>query len=325
MRRPLQYINILIFILLAVSIGKARDPYIFVRPDSSQMKVGTQQNVRIGIYHASSSDIIRINEDVLRDAGWEIIRSSPLTHLSTDEAINSYKDITITAWESGFMYLPPIHFSLSANGNTINFTSDSIRIMVIAPGDLDALPRELKDIYRTPYPVKNILYIAGGVLLLFLLIFLIYKLVQRRKKAEPTVEPVIIIPPDPAHIIALARLDSLKTRDLITMGEIDRFQSELTHIIRQFLGKVYKFNALESTTEEVLHFMEKEELFQSDINRLGDFLRMADLVKFAKAEPGKDFHNSMMDFAYLTVHKLSDFSEKQHELRYGDKIKEEEE
>ena len=104
-----------------------------------------------------------------------------------------------------------------------------------------------------------------------------------------------------AHEIAIEQLQALRAAQLWQKGAVKEYQSRLTRVIREYLENRYEVNALESTTEQIL-----QELKQVDFNsdwkdKLREMLQMADLVKFAKAEPPADFHGRMLDNAEAFV------------------------
>ena len=59
--------------------------------------------------------------------------------------------------------------------------------------------------------------------------------------------------------------------------------------------------ALESTTQEILTDLKKQDFDPTLNNDLREILTMADLVKFAKAKPGENIHESFMQKAYELV------------------------
>jgi hypothetical protein len=90
----------------------------------------------------------------------------------------------------------------------------------------------------------------------------------------------------PAHEIAYERLRALVRKDLIKAGKIKEFYECLSDILRHYIEHRFNLRAPERTTEEFLAELPSAGvLSQSDQNRLGEFLRHCDLVKFAKYSP----------------------------------------
>ncbi|MEZ5049976.1 MAG: hypothetical protein R2766_10040 [Saprospiraceae bacterium] len=87
----------------------------------------------------------------------------------------------------------------------------------------------------------------------------------------------------------------MNNKQLWQRGEIKEYQSELTHVIRQYLEDRYDVNALEMTTNEILKSLSKKD-FEAIYNEdLREILTVADLVKFAKATPEENIHQKFMD------------------------------
>ena len=107
----------------------------------------------------------------------------------------------------------------------------------------------------------------------------------------------------PAHEIAEEKLDDLKTQQLWQQGLIKEYQSKLTFIIREYLENRYDMKALESTTQEILKDLMSRDFDPGLNNDLREILTMADLVKFAKARPGENIHESFMLKAYELINR----------------------
>ena len=108
----------------------------------------------------------------------------------------------------------------------------------------------------------------------------------------------------PAHIIALKKLSKLKAEKIWREGKVKEFQSQLTYILREYLENRYKIQALEQTTGEIVHSLQKIKLDNKDIDTIKNILQIADMVKFAKAKPEEDinerFLNETIDFVERT-------------------------
>jgi hypothetical protein len=113
-------------------------------------------------------------------------------------------------------------------------------------------------------------------------------------------EPVIS--PDPAHLIAFRQLEKLKEEKLWQKGEIKKYYTRLTEIIRQYLENRYRIFSMEMTTFETLAELTKSG-FRDDDNyrRLRTVLSGADLVKFAKYNPEPSENELHFDYAWQFV------------------------
>jgi len=92
-------------------------------------------------------------------------------------------------------------------------------------------------------------------------------------------------PPRPADEVALEKLDALVGRDLPRLGEFNQFYTELSQVLREYLGGRWAFDSMDLTTTELLKRMERVRLEHFILEKLGYLLSDFDLVKFAKVVP----------------------------------------
>ena len=98
-----------------------------------------------------------------------------------------------------------------------------------------------------------------------------------------------------AYQIARRRLDRLLARPRPTSEQVDAFYVELSGIVRRYLEDRFELRAPELTTEEFLAAVgSSPDLSREHQGLLREFLRQADLVKFAGARPdGNDIDRSI--------------------------------
>ena len=80
-------------------------------------------------------------------------------------------------------------------------------------------------------------------------------------------------------------------------GKVKEYQTELTFVIREYLENRFDIQALESTTSEVIADLEDKDFDTKQASTLSRILQIADLVKFAKATPSAELHESFLDDA----------------------------
>jgi hypothetical protein len=108
----------------------------------------------------------------------------------------------------------------------------------------------------------------------------------------------------PAHELAYERLRALVNEDLIGAGKIKEFYERISDILRHYIEHRFSIRAPERTTEEFLAELANTEVLPAaDKQRLGEFLRHCDLVKFAK-------HNPTTQQVQETFDLVKDFIEK---------------
>jgi hypothetical protein len=197
------------------------------------------------------------------------------------------QELLITSFDSGFYYLPGVELSFSPASDSIFFLAQTNPLMLFVksvPIDPDAMFKPIKDPLAAPIGFWEIFPWIIGILGIALLIFLIvWYLIKRGKKELPL--PIIQKPVVPPHIIALNKLEELRQQKLWQAGKVKDYHSAMSDIIRVYIEDRFGVNAVEMTTDEILHGVDMLGINQEAFAKLARALQLGDLVKFAKAEP----------------------------------------
>lgn len=126
--------------------------------------------------------------------------------------------------------------------------------------------------------------ILGVILVTALLTWLFLRWWKKREKAAAPPPP-----PRPAHEIALEKIGELRRRRdaMLEAGEGDLFVDGVSDAVREYVGKKFGFDGLESTTDETLSAL-RSQMPPKELRRVQELLRDCDLVKFAKASFTKE-------------------------------------
>lgn len=135
-----------------------------------------------------------------------------------------------------------------------------------------------------------ILYTILGLLIVGLLGWYLFS--RKKSNVEEEVEEIVEV--IPAHTTALQALTALDQRQLWQKGEIKAYQSELTHIMRQYIEERYDVPALEMTSSEIKRSLMKLKLDDQLVAKMNDILQIADVVKFAKGKVGPEINQQFM-------------------------------
>ncbi|MCH9633229.1 MAG: hypothetical protein S4CHLAM6_15820 [Chlamydiae bacterium] len=123
-----------------------------------------------------------------------------------------------------------------------------------------------------------------GLVILVLLVLLGYKVIQWLNK-KTKLGQVFNREKDPREL-ALEELRLLQKQMLPQKGFFEEFYIQLTQIVRLYIERRFKINAPEQTTQEFLIEVLDKPLFKVELkSHLEEFLKFADLVKFAKLHP----------------------------------------
>jgi len=137
---------------------------------------------------------------------------------------------------------------------------------------------------KPPVPVTVRSFLWAGVLAALLLfcggLYAVRELRRRR-----ALRPAPAAPPPSPEDEAMARLLALKQRRPWDRGQGRLAIFELSEIVRAYLGRRLRFDALDLTSEELLARLRARRLLGLDLLELSEELSWQDLVKFARAEP----------------------------------------
>jgi len=227
----------------------------------------------------------------------------PYHLVKKQDAGNTYEvrdTFKATFWDIGVFQIP--------NPRVILDTASLLRIIdlespvlmvkppVITNPDTTAMVMPIIDIIPTELTLWDKLYPYLKFLLpLLALGLLLYLLLKPKKREEQVV--YVTPPPQPAHVIALDRLDQIEREESWKKGNVKKYQSELTYTIREYLENRYSIKALESTTDEIVDSLSQVSLSADKVANLKQILQIADLVKFAKARPDQDINESFLQKA----------------------------
>ena len=134
----------------------------------------------------------------------------------------------------------------------------------------------------------TLLWILGALAaagLVALLTWLLTRYLQRRQRPLPPPPP-----PRPPWEIAVERLAALRKRKqtMIEEGRAAQFVDEVSDVVRAYLGGLFEFDGLETTTDEMLELLRTRNANAGLWQEVAAYLRRCDLVKFAKVEPDQD-------------------------------------
>ena len=214
--------------------------------------------------------------------------------------------LTITSFKDSLFYIPPIKFV--SNGDTL--CSAPLSFNVIQPFEVDSALAitPIKDIYKAPVwwwgIIRWILLAlalagaaAGGVWA-----WKKWGYLLRKDKNEPVPQELL----RPAEEVALEKLDDIRERKIWQNGQVKEYHTELTDVVREYIGRRFEVRSTEKTSDETLRAMkplleEQKELYTG----LARMLQLADLVKFAKWSATPDENEGCLHTAYMFVRETT--------------------
>jgi uncharacterized repeat protein (TIGR01451 family) len=281
-------LSLFLFISIVLS-SSGQEVKITSAFDSTKILIGDQINYTVTVEKPSN---LKLALPVFKDSLCKNIEilSGPRVDSSVTQngRIKIIQKYLVTSFDSGRYQVKPYIAEARSIGGLKRFYSDYSVLEVmrtrIAPADTSAKIYDIIKPYRAPLTLGEVLPWALIAIIAGLLIWVAIRFFKRFKKSESVADQYL--PADPAHVIAFRELERLRNEGLWQRGEIKKYYTQLTEILRQYLENRYKVFSLELTTAETLDALVKTG-FRKDgsYNDLKSVLSGADLVKFAKYNP----------------------------------------
>lgn len=219
--------------------------------------------------------------------------------------LNTYtQQIQISNYDSGSWLIPKFNFNVTPlqGGTAYSIPTDSFIVNVnTIPVDTSKPFRPIFGIRSAAMPLQQIiLYVAGAIILLALIVFLIYYFIKKQKeknKNKPK-EPEIILQP---HEKALRALDALEQKNLWQQGQEKIYHTELTDLIRSYLEEQFTIDCFEKTSSEIISQIKRIKALSTSRQQLRLLFETADMVKFAKSKPTPEQHTECAEIARYVI------------------------
>src|ERR1035437_13718 len=281
-------ISIFLFISI-ISSSFGQEVNIKSSFDSSRIYVGDQIQFTITIDKPSNLGLsLPIFKDTLCK-NIEII-SGPRVDSSAIQngRIKIIEKYLITSFDSGRYQVKPFFAEAKNEGGMKRFYSDysilEVMRVKIAPADTASKIFDIIRPYNAPLTFAEVLPWILIITLVGIIAWLAVRFLWKLKKSDSGAETYI--PPEPAHVIAFRELEKLKNEELWQKGEVKKYYTTLTGILRRYLENRFRVFSLELTTAETLESLIKTGFKKNgSYNDLKAVLTGADLVKFAKHNP----------------------------------------
>jgi hypothetical protein len=267
--------------------------------DSTSFLVGDYIAVHVDLKHPAGTKFQLLIGDTL--SGFHVIDRGTIQ--PEGETASTIRFV-VSKYDSGRAILPPLplQYVLGADtgSRTVN-TNPLLLTIRTVPVDTAQEIRDIKPPISVPFTLAEILIFIGVLAAIAAGIYLYFR--HRRRKPPIPAPPAYVPPPRPAHVIALEELGGLKEKHLWQQGLVKPYYSELTEILRRYFENRFRFLALEQTTEEIASALEIQPGTETIREETVRVLRLADLVKFAKFQPGPPEHEEAIRVAYDVVQK----------------------
>ena len=120
--------------------------------------------------------------------------------------------------------------------------------------------------------------------------------IMRRRRNDPSSVRL-----DPAHIVALRKLDQYRGSRLWAPDKQKAFYSGVTDTLREYMAQRYGISAMEMTTAEIFGQMKGVDAPEGLVREINDLFVRADFVKFAKYVASDDDNAAVLPVAVRFV------------------------
>ncbi len=282
----------------------AQQPTVSVKMDSTYVTFGCPMTFHLEAVVPEGQQIL-FPQNVLQQGGIVAYDDSTQYLLELDDFeaprvdtvkteggfVTLHEDITVFAFDSATLYIPPFEFATST-GDTLRTNSLALKVFVPFE-EIEVDPEKFagfKDVEDPEFVLLDyIWYFLWPLIILAVLVaaWFGWKYYQRHKANAPVV--VVKEKPLPAHVVAMAALEALSDKKLWQNGRDKQYHTELTDILRQYIEQRFDVPAMEKTSDEILdELYELAESQKASLANLKQILSIADLVKFAKYQPLAD-------------------------------------
>lgn len=272
-----------------------------VQLDTNVIAIGDQINLLLSVEQPKD---LKIEFPVFSDSigsSVEIIRQSSLdTILMENGSIKVNKNFLVTSFEDGVHKMNPFEFKIHKD-NLMKIIRTDTLLLGVKTFDIDTTKANFDIVMpiETPIAFAEVApWLFGGILAVAI-IALVFIYLRKRKKNQPLF--VKAKPAEPAHVIALRKLDEIKKQKLWETGKVKEFHSELTDTIRFYLDERFQLSTQESTTDEILAAIKSVDIDSEWKEKLKEILELADLAKFAKLTPLQDENERSLKYAYKII------------------------
>lgn len=213
------------------------------------------------------------------------------------------QELTLTSFDSGEFLIRSLPVVIDSDTILSNSFTIKVEEVELNPEDLEGFP--IKPIMGEEYTWKDYwdkywMYFVSAILIFLVLLVLTILFLRNKKRSDE--KSYTIKTPYEEAVDSLKILDKKKYLD---KNLVNPYYSELSYLLRRYLGRVYHFSSLELLSDDLVdHFKKSDQLTSEDVQKLKEFLFDSDLVKFAKAIPEKEKHEYYRNWVADLIEKI---------------------
>jgi len=286
--------------LLATSSGLPQSANFQAHLDRDSVLIGDWITLKL---EAQYPEGIVVHWPLLLDSiqQFEVLEYREADSSVQNNTVTKSQTFTIAAFDTGYFVLEPIPLAYQLPASSILDTAETEPMLVTVRGvaiDTSGI-KPIKPPLDAPLTLRELLpYIGGGLVTLLLIGVLVWYFT--RKKPEPVRR---VRPKRPPHEIALEKLRHLEAEKRWQQGEVKKYYSEISEILRAYIEFRFDILALESVTPDILRDLQRTDVAPELQAKLKSILALSDMVKFAKFEPLPNEHKQVLERSFEWVNQ----------------------
>jgi hypothetical protein len=314
-------VSLLLLVTLALSLPASAEQgplpplQVNARAVPQQVKLGEPFTVEVAITHVMDQ---RYDLQPIAEVESFDVADTARKRLDGKDSATTTFLLTMSAFQLGKLKTPQLTFEVWTQDNRGTFTVPGVDVEIVSslPPDAEKTGVGMFDI-APPVDVAvrtwRLLYALGLTLLAVLGAIWVRRWLKRPK-------PAVLETPKPVEALEVRvrkALDALRQEELPGKGRVREYYFRLSEIVRSYLGERYGFDALESTTPELLDALRRLHTPGLPMKELQEFVNESDFVRYAKATVDPNACKSAIELAYVIVQATtpSALSPNAHQLR----------
>ncbi len=294
-------ISLIIFFGFFTAIQAYAIPEISVETEPQEITVGDPVELTIRVKTEEYKQVVLPSPENL--APFEVLKVDTLKGAKDEIAVK----YTITHFEAGEQELMdiPVLFLKESSTDSAMLSAGSVMVhSVLQAEDSTAQIRDIHPPVKMGWLISDIMpfvWIGLGIIVAVGIALYVY---NRWFGGAKVIEELVAVKPPP-YDTAMRDLEELRLKKLWQQGLLIQYYSELTEIIKHYIGGRFEFDAPEMTTDELMYEKEKWAASEENLNYIRQIITCADLVKFASYTPERTAHeaNLKAGFEYVTSTK----------------------
>ena len=315
MRRALQYFSIAVMLLLSFA-AIAQKGEIVYQKGAFLKQLQERDSILIADQVLYGFDLKGVEEgtmfafpqvkDTLME-GVEIVGTWQMDTLKVTKGkkgapsvLDLQGGIVVTSFDEGEYALPPLTLQrMSKDGvvDTLVFDSQTLMVKTMPVDTATFVVHDIKGQIRYPVTFREVLpWIGLGLGIAALIALVVWLIIRYRRRHGEEAQKK-----DPAHIVALRKLDNYRGNKMWAPEKQKAFYSGITDTLREYIDARYDIGAMEMTTAEIVKDMKKTDVPADLQDGLKDLFERADFVKFAKFTASDEDNAAALPFAVRFV------------------------